>query len=168
MNNFIDIPANLIIGIPEIDRRHLEIAELMNCLFEEVVNLNNLLIEIPGSRFSYPQLTKMDSHYGSNPPKRRITRLLDSLVNATRTHFQSEEEIMLALKFQGLSGHRREHLMLLAELSVLVRSYNGGIRPIGREELKSLKAWFLGHLSGSDSEIGRYYSKMNMIHERHK
>lgn len=165
MNNFIDIPVNLIIGIAEIDRRHLEIAGIMNCLFEEVVNLNNLLIEVPGSRFSYSRLTNTNRFYGSNPPQRRITRLLDSLVNATRAHFQSEEEIMLALKFDGLSVHRREHLMLLAELSVLVRCYNRGIKPIGREELKALKAWFLGHLSGSDNEIGRHYSKMNMIIE---
>lgn len=165
MNKFIDIPENLIIGIPEIDDWHFEIAEIMNRLYEKAVNMNNLQSEMPGRDHSCQRLSAMQCVYGRNPPQREVTHLLDRLVKATRAHFQSEEEIMLALAFKGLPEHRREHLMLSAELSVLVRRCNCGIEPVGGETLKSLKHWFLGHLSGSDYEIGRHYRKMKIIEQ---
>ncbi len=48
--------------------------------------------------------------------REQICELLDRLIEFTRMHFFSEEQLMEQTSFPGLAGHRAEHHRMLAEM----------------------------------------------------
>lgn len=83
-------------------------------------------------------------------------KVLRGLVEYTKTHFRTEEDLMEAHKYPGLLAHRKEHLDLTAQALRLLESSDKGRLTVPLETGKFLKEWLETHILGSDKKLGGY------------
>jgi len=120
------------LGIREIDRHHLEMAELLNRIVRSLDS-------------------EMDSRSGEG-----TLRLFLKLLEKTRQHFKVEEAVMREYDYPRLGDHHREHVLLLAELQDFIREIEEGRRAFDLETMTSLKHWLINHVTESDLAFARY------------
>ncbi len=86
--------------------------------------------------------------------REQLSELLDRLIEFTRMHFWSEEQLMEQSAFPGLAEHRAEHHSMLAQMiqSAHRVQYGEGVQM--RPLLCSLRDGFLEHIEGLDQAYG--------------
>jgi hemerythrin-like metal-binding protein len=84
--------------------------------------------------------------------RERISALLDELIEFTRMHFWSEEQLMEQTGFAGLEEHRAEHHRMLADIlqSAHRLQYGEGVQL--RTLLCGLHHGFLNHIETMDQK----------------
>jgi len=85
--------------------------------------------------------------------------LLNKLIEFTRMHFWSEEQLLEQHGFPGLTGHRTEHQRLLAQLQESVHRMQHGEAVRMSDLLCFLHDWFIGHVEGIDQQDGPWLNK---------
>ena len=80
--------------------------------------------------------------------------LFQALIEHTRSHFNTEGQLMRASKYPGLAMHESEHHRVLGELQQLNRSLKRGRMPLVRAFVKhGLPEWFDAHLAMLDAAL---------------
>ena len=83
-----------------------------------------------------------------------VSVLLDQLIEFTRMHFTSEEQLMEQSGFPSLAEHRAEHLRLIGLLrEASHRLQHGGDVPM-RSLLCRMRDGYLSHIEGLDQQYG--------------
>jgi len=84
--------------------------------------------------------------------REKISELLDQLIEFTRMHFSSEEQLMAQTGFPGLEEHRAEHHRMLAEILQAAHRLQYGeglqLRPL----LCGMHDGFLEHIESIDRQ----------------
>ncbi|GMR21181.1 MAG: hypothetical protein BMS9Abin36_1780 [Gammaproteobacteria bacterium] len=103
---------------------------------------------------------------GSVSWKQNLSELVGNLYQAVKKHFEYEEAFMLEAEYPDYAAHRREHIMLLAELklAINVERESGDIK-LGSEMARGLKIWFMAHIKHSDCRFSAYISSRRMVAE---
>ncbi|MCG8046994.1 MAG: bacteriohemerythrin [Candidatus Thiodiazotropha endolucinida] len=133
MKRFLTWRDDWYLGIDEIDQQHLHLVELINQVADSVMT----------------QYSESNNDGGA-------MRLVLQLQEETRQHFRDEEAFMRNHEYPQVSSHHREHALLQAELSDLIREIEEGKRRLDIETLTSLKYWLIDHVIESDMDIARY------------
>ncbi len=89
----------------------------------------------------------------------QVDELLRKLIEFTRLHFRSEEQLLAQHGFPGLAGHRDEHQRLLRQLQETVSGLQRGKTADIRELLFFLHSWFIDHVEGLDQQYGPWLNK---------
>ena len=91
--------------------------------------------------------------------RERISELLDELIEFTRMHFWSEEQLMEQTGFAGLEEHRAEHHRMLADIlqSAHRLQYGEGVQL--RPMLCSLHHGFLNHIETMDQKYAPWFQE---------
>ena len=84
----------------------------------------------------------------------QVSQLLDRLVEFTRMHFWSEEQLMEQSAFPGLGDHRSEHERLLGLLREGVHRVQHGEGVPMRALLCALRDGYIAHIEGPDQQYG--------------
>lgn len=142
MKPFLSWRDDWLLGLHELDKQHIALAAQINLIHDVMMR--------EGTR------QKCDS---------KACRHLHDLVEMTQRHFRNEERVMRELGFPGLAEHRREHVMLHAELQDLIREIENGERQFGLNTLKSLKLWQIDHVISSDRDFMQYYRDLQAIED---
>ena len=91
--------------------------------------------------------------------RERISELLDELIEFTRMHFWSEEQLMEQTGFAELGEHRAEHHRMLAEILQAAHRLQYGegfeLRPL----LCELHDGFLQHIDRMDHHYGPWLNQ---------
>jgi len=89
---------------------------------------------------------------GSN--REEVTQLLNQLIEFTRMHFLSEEQLMETYGYPGFAEHREEHQRLLLQIQdsagKMQHSPSMHMRPL----LAFLRDGYREHIEGTDKEYG--------------
>ena len=86
--------------------------------------------------------------------REEICTLLDQLIEFTRMHFWSEEQLMEQSGFPGLADHRAQHHSMLAKmLQAAHRIQYGEAVPL-RPLLCALRSGYIEHIEGLDRQYG--------------
>ncbi|MES9907134.1 MAG: bacteriohemerythrin [Candidatus Thiodiazotropha sp.] len=133
MKRFLTWRDDWYLGIDEIDQQHLHLVELVNQVADSVMTQQS------------------ESKDGGG-----AMRLVLQLQEETRRHFRDEEAFMRNHEYPLVSSHHREHALLQAELSDLIREIEEGKRRLDIETLTSLKYWLIDHVIDSDMDIARH------------
>jgi hemerythrin-like metal-binding protein len=89
-------------------------------------------------------------------------QLLNKVIEFTRMHFRSEEQMLERYDFPALAEHRAEHLRLLAELEDAVSREQLGGAMTTNDLLCFLHDWFIGHVEGVDQKYGQWLNARNV------
>lgn len=97
------------------------------------------------------------SVHGAGPEK--VSELLNRLIEFTRMHFLSEEQLMEHYAIPGREEHRAEHRQLLANLLQSLNSLQRGERVSMRALLGLLRSGFLDHIGSLDRQCGAWLNE---------
>jgi hemerythrin len=133
MNAFVTWQERWNTGIAEIDKQHAEMADQLNLIAATV----NLVAHEEEER------------------NHTLNHLLDDFINTTREHFNYEESQMQYHGYPGYASHKREHVMLTAELAQLAFELKQD-KALDIDTLRSLKHWLVAHITVADREFAGY------------
>lgn len=122
------------INIPDLDEQHIAMANMLNQI-ADILNQSNK---------GYKHEQKLD-------------RMLGDFLSLTREHFASEEEQMQKINYPNYADHKKEHLMLQAELAQYILEIKHEQSAINISTLSALKHWFIAHITGDDKAFANYY-----------
>jgi hemerythrin len=135
MKPFLIWREDWLLGFENLDQQHLELVDALN-------NLHRFFLREKEAGIC----TGMD----------KICRQLSVLRELTQRHFLSEEILMHKYCFPGFAEHRKEHVMLLAELQLHIREIEAGSKPFALGTLTALKHWQIDHLLYSDRKFADF------------
>jgi hemerythrin-like metal-binding protein len=135
MKAFIEWNSKYELGIRIIDDQHKKLVETVNKLHEAM--------EHRGARQVMPEI-------------------LDSLVDYTKIHFRTEEELMRKYGFEGYEDHRHEHDDFIEKVSDFVEKFQHH-STISLEVMDFLKNWLLHHILQTDKETVQFLKSQGVI-----
>jgi hemerythrin-like metal-binding protein len=91
--------------------------------------------------------------------REEVSELLDRLIEFTRMHFWSEEQLMEQSGYPGLAEHRAEHHSLLARMLQEAHrvQYGNGVKM--RPLLCTLRSGYIDHIEGMDRLYGPWLNE---------
>ena len=134
-------------GIASLDAQHVGLA---NCIRE--------IEELCCSKENIPS-------EDSPTRKQRLCVLLDRLYQATKEHFKCEEAAMLEVDYPEQAAHSREHMMMLAELKLIIRDHESGNCEVDEEVARGLKVGFIAHIQLSDCKFSSFAATHRLVLE---
>jgi hemerythrin-like metal-binding protein len=91
--------------------------------------------------------------------REQVSEILDRLIEFTRMHFFSEEQLMDQTGFPGLVEHRAAHHRLLAAMIQSAHGLQYGEGGQTRQLLCALRDGYLEHFGSLDREYGPWLNK---------
>jgi hemerythrin len=89
----------------------------------------------------------------------QVSEVLDRLIEFTRMHFSSEEQLLGQYLFPGLATHRTEHQRILAQILHSSHRVQHGEPMQMRPLLCFLRECYAGHFEGMDQEYGLWLNE---------
>jgi hemerythrin len=86
--------------------------------------------------------------------REQVSEIMDRLIEFTRMHFWSEEQLMEQYGFSGLAEHRAEHQRILALTLQSAHRVQHGEKMQMRPLLCFLRELYSEHIEGMDREYG--------------
>jgi len=94
--------------------------------------------------------------------REQVSEVLDRLIEFTRMHFWSEEQLMEQYGFPGLAEHRGEHQRMLAQILQSSHRVQHGEKMQMRPLLGFLRDSYAEHIEGMDQEYGPWLNKQGV------
>ena len=88
--------------------------------------------------------------------KTAINRILERLVQYTRSHFAHEERLMRQNNYPQFAAHKAEHDQLTAQVAAFQAELAGGRATISVQLLRFLRDWLEKHIQESDRRYAPY------------
>jgi hemerythrin len=117
------------VGVKEIDDQHRRLIDLINGF--------------------YDALSQGQARSG-------LGELLRGMLEYTRYHFSTEEELMRGQDYPALEAHSREHGLFVIRVSDMAERFERGELVLSLEATGFLRDWLSGHILGTDKTLGRY------------
>ncbi|MBN2650798.1 MAG: hemerythrin family protein [Spirochaetales bacterium] len=134
-SDFLIWKESYLTGIKAIDEDHLELARIINKLYEACSFRTEKVSEI-------------------------YISILKDLVNYTNIHFSREEKLMANFNYPGLEAHKKEHdvfkALVLKELKAI--KYNKRVEPFNLA--KFLKEWVMHHIAIEDNNYKIHFQQI--------
>ena len=123
---WIVLDADYLLGVPEIDRQHQELANMINRLNDAVAQ---------------------------RVPAEVAVNLFDEMISHARTHFETEDRLMDQYGYVEDEAHKQGHQRLMGEANYLrERFIRGGELLV----MQLLKDWLLTHILDMDKPFASY------------
>jgi len=133
--DFVEWTDKLACGIKVIDDQHKGLVNLVNEMFDHVSG-------------NYVQ----EHDY--------FNRVIQEAVKYVKTHFATEEKILIATKFAGYAEHKKEHENFIRTIVENIKEYESGNRYTLSTFTRFLKDWVLSHIAFMDKQYFEYFRKI--------
>jgi hemerythrin len=88
-----------------------------------------------------------------------LGKVLDGLIDYTKSHFANEERLMVTYGYPELATHKFEHDSLAKQVLEVQRKYKeGGSAVLSMDVLNFLKGWLEKHIQGSDKKYAPLFN----------
>jgi hemerythrin len=91
--------------------------------------------------------------------REQVSEVMDRLIEFTRMHFWSEEQLMEKHDFPGLAAHRTEHQRILAQILQSSQRLRHGEKMWMRPLLHFLRESYAEHIERMDCEYGPWLNE---------
>ena len=95
--------------------------------------------------------------------REQVSELLDRLIEFTRMHFWSEEQLMELTGYPGLAEHRAEHHSMLAQILQSAHRVQYGEGVEMNPLLHRLRDAYMEHTEGIDQEYGPWLNERGVL-----
>jgi hemerythrin len=89
-----------------------------------------------------------------------LLKSIQGAVHYVRTHFSTEEDIMVKADYPGFAEHKQQHDDFVAEVSVQIRKFEKDDNPDPAGFVKYLMDWIMQHIAVSDKGYVPYIARM--------
>lgn len=124
------------VGVKEIDFQHQKLIELVN-------NLHEAMKQGKG--------------------KDMMSKVLQTLIDYTASHFGTEEKYMTEFKYPQFSSHKLEHEKFVKKVLDFQNDYNSGKLAITLDVMTFLKDWLVSHIQGTDKKFGPFFNEKGLV-----
>lgn len=87
---------------------------------------------------------------------RDLSDILQEMIDATKDHFQKEEEIMERATYPDFKDHKAQHDTVLGELSRILAMLQAGEEQVTQPLLACLQDRLMTHLAEEDSKYSKH------------
>ena len=91
-----------------------------------------------------------------NPPKDKISSILQSLIKYVQVHFKTEEDLFYQYNYPNSVSHKKEHDKFANQVLEFQKDFELGVQTVGFELLDFLKNWLVKHILVSDKKYSKY------------
>lgn len=123
---------NFSVGSEDMDNEHKKLVEVINTLYTNLLKQSDNL---------------------------RIVEILGELKKYTEYHFTHEEEIMEAVNYPKLKGHKGSHQSFCDKVDVYIKAFESNEAIDKINLLQFLKNWLIGHILKEDMQYKPYFEK---------
>jgi hemerythrin-like metal-binding protein len=89
--------------------------------------------------------------------KEALGKILDGLVNYTKSHFAREEQFFSKTGYPNSHTHKKEHDDLTHQvLDVQAKYKSGDVATLSMDVMDFLKTWLTNHIQGSDQKYSTH------------
>lgn len=89
--------------------------------------------------------------------KSRTLPMIELLVEKTRIHLDSEEELMFEVGYPGAEAHKNTHDSLIKHMLNFKRDYNRGLLDVNLEDaIEDFRLWMLMHIKTKDKSYNTF------------
>ncbi|MFO8235878.1 MAG: bacteriohemerythrin [Bacteroidales bacterium] len=127
--SFIQWKYSMATNIDEIDTQHMQLVSLINDLYEAM---------------------------SKGQGKEKLNEIFNELFDYAKTHFFSEEKLMLIYGFPGYEDHKKEHQNFVEEIKKYKDKFEGGDSKTSIEVANFLKKWLVNHILKTDQQYAPY------------
>ena len=125
------------VGVSQFDNEHKKLVQLINDLFDAVQ---------------------------AGRGREALGKVLDELIDYTKTHFANEEHYLKKFEFPGLDAHKQEHDALTKQVVDIQRKYHAGATAmLSMEVMSFLKNWLVKHIQGTDAQYTRFLNEKGVF-----
>jgi hemerythrin len=125
---FFEWTENLNVGVESINDQHKKLVRMVNDLHDAI---------------------------GMGQAGSVLGKILDDLIEYTKTHFAYEEKIFADTGYADAATHKQEHDKLTATVVSVQEKYRGGAGDsLSNEVMDFLKSWLVNHIQGTDMKYG--------------
>jgi len=117
------------VHVEEIDAQHQWLTDIINTLYDEM---------------------------NENKGKRVLEIVVESLMQYTRLHFETEQNLMLTYSYPDYEEHKAKHDALGQQVTDWNRQLGNGETQLTVKMLEFLKSWLENHEVKDDSQLGAY------------
>jgi hemerythrin len=118
------------VGVTQFDNEHKRLVALINELFDAVQ---------------------------AGRGREALGKILDELIEYTKSHFTNEEHLMAKNGYPNLDTHKKEHEALTKQVLDVQRKYHAGATAmLSMEVMTFLKNWLVKHIQGTDKQYGPF------------
>jgi hemerythrin len=104
---------------------------------------------------------RMNSYFEAsdgNSSEEKLISTLNYLVEYVKTHFKSEDTMMVSVSYPRIKEHRKSHKFLVEELVRLYKELieNGSSDEIHVNLFKLCQVWYVNHINEFDKRLAAY------------
>ena len=126
---FITWTESFSVNVEEIDSQHQWLTDIINTLHDDLTE---------------------------NKGVRLLEIVLESLIEYTRMHFQTEENLMVKYKYPAYEEHKAKHRELSEKVAEWNSALANGQEKLNMDMLNFLKTWLENHEVTVDRPLGSY------------
>ncbi|MGH2271304.1 bacteriohemerythrin [Anaerohalosphaeraceae bacterium U12dextr] len=133
---FIQWQDSFSVGVPAMDIQHKQLVAMVNQLYEAM------------------RTSKGDAV---------VQTILPSLVQYTKTHFNSEEKLMHEAGYPDIAAHQALHHKLAMQVGDLMDKIKSGKMVPTVSVATFLKDWLVNHIQGQDKHYGAFIAQHQLV-----
>ncbi|ASB48663.1 bacteriohemerythrin [Alkalitalea saponilacus] len=88
-----------------------------------------------------------------------MSRLIENLINYTKTHFANEEEFMLSINYPRIDEHIKEHREFITKTEDFYTKFKSGKLLVSFEVTNFIKDWITQHIMTEDQQYAAFAEK---------
>ncbi|MGD1075133.1 MAG: bacteriohemerythrin [Thermodesulfovibrionales bacterium] len=99
----------------------------------------------------------------SGKGQQALGKILDELIEYTKSHFATEERLMTTHVYPGYLSHKKEHDGLTQQVLTVHQDFKAGKPVITVEIMRFLKDWLSRHIQGTDKKYSPFLISKGVV-----
>lgn len=88
-----------------------------------------------------------------------VGNIIDGLVDYTKFHFKTEEDIMIRIAYPDYEKHKFQHDAFVKKVAEFQEKFKKGAILLSLDVLKFLEDWLINHICKMDKAYSTYFNK---------
>lgn len=107
-------------------------------------------------------INKLHEGMKSGQAKNVMEGILNELVDYTKNHFKTEEDLFNQYNYPQGVQHKVEHENLLIKVGDFVNKFVSGDAIISMELMDFLREWLINHIQGTDMQYKAFFNEKGL------
>jgi len=108
-------------------------------------------------------VNELNSAMGLGKGREIMGSILAGLIDYTKSHFGTEEELMQKYLYPGYLSHKANHDALTKQVINIMNAFQEGKSIVTIEVMNFLKDWLVNHIQNADQKYAPYLNSKGVV-----